>query len=103
LQRAPAAAVRLYLISRKYGRDWDFSWDGLARSARLLERLRAFLAHDNSHAGPAPKLIAEFNAALADDLDTPRAIRALRAALRQRDAAAVRWMLDILVGTASLT
>jgi cysteinyl-tRNA synthetase len=61
------------------------------------------LAHDNSHAAPAPKLIAEFNAALADDLDTPRAIRALRAALRQRDAAAVRWMLDILVGTASLT
>jgi L-cysteine:1D-myo-inositol 2-amino-2-deoxy-alpha-D-glucopyranoside ligase len=103
LQRAPAAAVRLYLISRKYGRDWDFSWDGLARSARLLERLRALLAHDNSHTAPSPRLIAEFNAALADDLDTPRAIRALRAALRQRDAAAVRWMLGILVGTASLT
>jgi L-cysteine:1D-myo-inositol 2-amino-2-deoxy-alpha-D-glucopyranoside ligase len=103
LQRAPAAAVRLYLISRKYGRDWDFSWDGLARSARLVERLRALLAHDQSHAAPAPKLIAEFNAALADDLDTPRAMRALRAALSQRDAAAVRWMLGILAGTASLT
>jgi cysteinyl-tRNA synthetase len=48
-------------------------------------------------------LIAEFNAALADDLDTPRAIRALRAALHQHDATAVRWMLNILVGTASLT
>jgi cysteinyl-tRNA synthetase len=103
LQRAPAAAVRLYLVSRRYGRDWDFSWDGLARSARLLERLRALLAHDKSHAAPSPRLIAEFNAALADDLDTPRALRALRAALSQRDAAAVRWMLNILVGTASLT
>jgi cysteinyl-tRNA synthetase len=103
LQRAPAAAVRLYLVSRRYDRDWDFSWEGLARTSRLVERLRALLAHDKSNKRPAAKLIAEFNAALADDLDTPRAMRALRAALRQRDAAAVRWMLGILVGTASLT
>jgi L-cysteine:1D-myo-inositol 2-amino-2-deoxy-alpha-D-glucopyranoside ligase len=103
LQRAPAAAVRLYLVSRRYDRDWDFSWEGLARTSRLVERLRALLAHDKSNKRPAAKLIAEFNAALADDLDTPRAMRALRAALRQRDAAAVRWMLGILAGTASLT
>jgi L-cysteine:1D-myo-inositol 2-amino-2-deoxy-alpha-D-glucopyranoside ligase len=104
LQRAPAAAVRLYLVSRRYRRDWDFSWDGLARTSRLVERLHALLAQDESHDTPAaPKLLAEFNAALADDLDTPRASRALRAALRQRDAAAVRRMLGILVGTASLT
>ncbi len=103
LQRAPAAAVRLYLVSRRYDRDWDFSWEGLARTSRLVERLRALLAHDKSNKRPAARLIAEFNAALADDLDTPRAMRALRAALRQRDAAAVRWMLGILAGTASLT
>jgi L-cysteine:1D-myo-inositol 2-amino-2-deoxy-alpha-D-glucopyranoside ligase len=104
LQRAPAAAVRLYLISRRYDRDWDFSWDGLARMSRLVERLRDFLARDkSSNASADPKLIAEFNAALADDLDTPRALRSMRAALRQRDAAAVRWMLGMLVGTASLT
>jgi cysteinyl-tRNA synthetase len=48
-------------------------------------------------------LVKEFTAALADDLDTPRAVRALRAAIRQKDAAATRWMLSILVGTASLT
>jgi L-cysteine:1D-myo-inositol 2-amino-2-deoxy-alpha-D-glucopyranoside ligase len=104
LQRAPAAAVRLYLVSRRYRRDWDFSWDGLARTSRLVERLHALLAQDESHDTPAaPKLLAEFNAALADDLDTPRASRALRAAVRQRDAAAARRMLGILVGTASLT
>jgi cysteinyl-tRNA synthetase len=104
LQRAPAAAVRLYLVSHRYGRDWDFTWDGLARAARLAERLRAFLAHDRSRDEAAdPRLMAEFSAALADDLDTPRAVRALRAALRQRDATAVRSMLDVLVGTASLT
>jgi L-cysteine:1D-myo-inositol 2-amino-2-deoxy-alpha-D-glucopyranoside ligase len=104
LEQAPAAALRLYLISHRYSRDWDFSWEGLARMARLVERIRALLAHEKGRgASTDPKLITEFNAALSDDLDTPRAVRALRAALRQGDAKAVRWMLDILVGTASLT
>jgi len=109
LQRAPAAAVRLYLVSHRYRRDWNFEWGGLARMARLVERLRKLLADDararRGKRAPAPgrALMAEFNAALADDLDTPRAVRALRAALRQQDAAAVRAMLDVLIGAASLT
>ena len=108
LQRAPAAAVRLYLVSHRYGRDWEFDWKGLARAARFVERTRKFLA-DEAKAGrrgtqkPGRTLMAEFNAALADDLDTPRAVRALRAAVRQKDAAAVVAMQAILLGTASLT
>ena len=43
-----------------------------------------------------------FAAALANNLDTPAAIRALRAAVRRGDAAAVRTMLPVLAGTASL-
>src|ERR1700687_1767246 len=101
LQRAPAAAIRLYLVSHAYRRDWDFNWPGLAKAARLVERARAVLT-DPGGAG-SPALVKEFNAALADDLDTPRAVRALRAAIRQRDAAATQWMLSILVGSASLT
>src|SRR5204863_8222159 len=46
LQRAPAAAVRLYLISHRYRRDWDFEWSGLARSARFVETVRKFPAGD---------------------------------------------------------
>jgi L-cysteine:1D-myo-inositol 2-amino-2-deoxy-alpha-D-glucopyranoside ligase len=122
LQRAPAAAVRLYLASHRYGRDWDFSWSALTRAARLVERARALLAEDARGAGERPSavvvgagpairapkgagkgLVREFNAALEDDLDTPRAIRALRRATRERDATVVRWMLGILVGTSSLT
>ena len=108
LQRAPAAAVRLYLVSHRYGRDWNFDWKGLARAARFVERMRKFLA-DDARSGrrgpqkPGRALMAEFNAALADDLDTPRAVRALRAAVRQKDAAAVVAMQAILLGTASLT
>jgi cysteinyl-tRNA synthetase len=49
------------------------------------------------------RLRAQFTSALSDDLDTPRAIRVLREAVRGRDAESARWMLGILAGTASLT
>ena len=107
LQRAPAAAIRLYLVSHRYERDWDFDWAGLARWARLIERLRKFLADAGRRAEgkntPGRAVMREFNAALANDLDTPRAVRALRAALAQKDAPALRAMLDVLVGSASLS
>jgi L-cysteine:1D-myo-inositol 2-amino-2-deoxy-alpha-D-glucopyranoside ligase len=100
LARAPAAAVRLYLVSHRYERDWDFDWAGLAGYSRLIEKARTVLKKPDGHVSPA--LLKEFNAALSDDLDTPRAVRALRLAVRRQDAAAVRWMLSILAGTASL-
>ena len=107
LQRAPAAAIRLYLVSHRYGRDWEFQWAGLARAARFVEKMRAFLADEararKPRRPPGHALMAQFNAALADDLDTPRAVRALRAAVRQRDASAVVAMASVLLGTASLT
>ena len=120
LQRAPAAAVRLYLASHRYGRDWEFRWSGLAQAARLAERVRALLAGERAGVGaaqPGPagrvgpnkgmpagtrRLLDQFNRALADNLDTPRAIRVLRAAVHEGDAPAVRSMMAILAGTASL-
>ena len=105
--RPASGRTRLYLVSHRYRRDWEFNWDGLARSARFIERMRKFLADEDRSARrtapPGRALMAEFNAALADDLDTVRAVRALRAAVRQRDAAAVRAMQAVLLGTASLT
>jgi cysteinyl-tRNA synthetase len=111
LERAPAAAVRLYLVSHRYRRDWSFSWDGLARTARLVERL-ADLVGGGGGGGAGPQgrdlrvagadLVAEFSAALDDDLDTPRAVRALRMAVRRGDASAARWMLGVLCGGAAL-
>ena len=143
LERAPAAAVRLYLASHRYGRDWEFSWSGLAQAARLAERLRVLLAGEPARGVPAGKgfarrrqggsppsiyelgaapsakagrvvpkkgmsaggrrLQAQFTAALADNLDTPRAVRVLRAAVHEGEAEAARWMLSLLAGTASLT
>ena len=109
LQMAPAAAVRLYLVSHRYDRDWNFEWKGLIRAARFIERMRKFLADDarfdygRRQPKPDPKLMREFNAALADDLDTPRAARLLRAAVRQRDAASVRAIKEVLLGSTDLS
>jgi L-cysteine:1D-myo-inositol 2-amino-2-deoxy-alpha-D-glucopyranoside ligase len=117
LERAPAAAVRLYLASHRFGRDWEFKWSGLARYAPLAARLHELLEGETAGVGPSKpgvgpdkgmsastrRLIGRFNAALSSNLDTPQAIRVLREAVRQRDAVAARWMLGILVGTASLT
>ncbi|MFI5282582.1 MAG: class I tRNA ligase family protein [Candidatus Dormibacterales bacterium] len=109
LQKAPAAAVRFYLVSHRYSGDWDFSWPGLARAATLIEEARRVLADDpragrrTSPSGPGAALVAEFNAALEDDLDTPRAVRAFRAAVRARDGNAVRAMSSVLLGTASFS
>ena len=122
LERAPAAAVRLYLASHRYGRDWEFRWSGLDQAARLVARMRVLLEGEVRGAGaPQPGMAAgagpsvraaagrrrampgRFAAALADDLDTPRAIRELRSAVRRRDRDGVRRMFPILVGTASLS
>jgi cysteinyl-tRNA synthetase len=121
LERAPAAAVRLYLASHRFGRDWEFSWWGLEQATRLTARLRDLLAGERVGVGTAQhaakgrvgptegmsaggrRLISRFNNALADDLDAPRAIRVLREAVRRREAQAATWMLGILAGNASLT
>jgi L-cysteine:1D-myo-inositol 2-amino-2-deoxy-alpha-D-glucopyranoside ligase len=115
IERAPAAAVRLYLVSHRYGRDWEFRWSGLANAARFVERLRALLEGEVRGAGAPPRgaaagagpgvraLPAEFAAALADDLNTPAAMRELRAAVRRKDAHAARAMLAVLAGTAALS
>ena len=122
LERAPAAAVRLYLASHRYRRDWSFDWSGLARMARLVERIRALLEGEVRGAGASrPGVVGDgagpgvrrggagrgfperFAAALANDLDTPRAIRELRASLRAGDRDAVRSMMAVLAGTASLS
>ena len=98
LERAPAAALRLYLAAHRYRSDWTFSWEALARQARLVERARALVARG----GAGVTLPPAFVAALEDDLDTPAALRVLRGAIRRGEAAAVGGMMGILAGDAAL-
>ena len=97
LDRVPPAALRLYLASHRYRRDWSFSWTALERHASLVAAI-AGLGIAGGAAGPVP---AAFDAALADDLDSPAALRVLGAGVRRGDAEAVRAMLFVLAGTAA--
>ena len=119
LERVSPAAVRLYLLSHSYRRDWSFTWSGLDRAERLVARLRrAQVQAGRLGAGAGPRgrtgawagepiggdqrLRADFKAALRANLDTPEAIRVLRRALAAGDAGSAGWMLGILAGTAPL-
>jgi cysteinyl-tRNA synthetase len=92
LREFPGEAIRLALLSAQYRAPLDFSKDGVAEARRVLDRLyrAAEAAGEVAAAGPAAAVIE----ALADDLNTPRALAELHrladAALAgDRDAAAV--------------
>ena len=126
LRRAPAAAIRLYLLSHRWRRDWEFSWRGLERVAAFTAQLRELLAGGvptrrvgrlgagagptsgqdlwaGEPAGASAELRAAFKAALRKDLDTSEAIRVLHHAVRTRESEAATWMLGILAGSAALS
>ena len=71
-----AAAIRLSVFRGHYREDRDFSATSLAECETLVERLRASVDKPAPRAA-AKALVTELREALADDLDTPRAIAAL--------------------------
>jgi L-cysteine:1D-myo-inositol 2-amino-2-deoxy-alpha-D-glucopyranoside ligase len=97
LARVSPAAVRIYLASHHYRRDWNFSWKDLEAAGRLSDAIAALPAGGK----PGARLLDAFRATLDDDLDTPAALAVLRQAVRARDGAAARRMLEVLAGTAS--
>ncbi len=103
LERVPPAALRLYLAAHHYRRDWSFRWEALEVAARLAGQLADLIGGPPGPDQPALDLVQEFSSALDDDLDTPRALRALRRAVRRRDRAAAAWMAGILCGDAALS
>jgi cysteinyl-tRNA synthetase len=70
LDRWPAAALRLLVLSRPWAEPWDFDEAGLESAAAALDRLYS-RASVGGAAGSAP---AEVGRALLDDLDIPRAL-----------------------------
>ncbi len=65
-------AVRLAVLAHRYRDDWDWTDDGLAQAR---ERLATWRRAMSGNGGPdATPVLAGVRAAVADDLDTPRAI-----------------------------
>jgi L-cysteine:1D-myo-inositol 2-amino-2-deoxy-alpha-D-glucopyranoside ligase len=80
LERAPAGAVRLALLSHHYRGDWTWTEDDLDRGRR---RLAAYAASTGGREGAG--LLDDVRAALDEDLDAPGALEALDAAPRGTD------------------
>lgn len=72
-----AMAVRLAILDHHYASDWEWTDKELHRAQERLERWRAAVS---GNGGPcADATLAEIRAAIADDLDAPRALRAVDA------------------------
>jgi L-cysteine:1D-myo-inositol 2-amino-2-deoxy-alpha-D-glucopyranoside ligase len=106
-------AVRLALLAHHYRSDWEWTDLGLKAAQERLLRWRDAVAHESGP--PVNDLVASVRAAMADDLQTPRALAAIdvwaEAAMgatvadprisADRDAAApavVRVLVDALLG-----
>ena len=74
LATAPGEAVRLYLLSTHYRQPADFNEDGLLEAKRTLDRFYGALERVPAGEGAPAPAVAD---ALADDLNTPRALAVL--------------------------
>jgi L-cysteine:1D-myo-inositol 2-amino-2-deoxy-alpha-D-glucopyranoside ligase len=68
-------AVRLALLAHHYRSDWEWTDVGLKAAQERLLRWRDAVAHESGP--PANDLVASVRAAMADDLQTPRALAAI--------------------------
>ena len=90
-----AAALRFLFASTQYRRQLNFTDEALAAAAAGAARLAEFRRRlaaaaaggGGSLAALADRLLAEFTAAMDDDLDTPRALAALMDFVREGNAA----------------
>ncbi|MDT7571936.1 MAG: cysteinyl-tRNA synthetase [Actinomycetota bacterium] len=75
-----ALALRLAYLQQRYRQQANLSWDAIAGADRLLTRWRSMVAEWAE--SPSKPMCADYSAeireAFEDDLDTPRAVQALR-------------------------
>ena len=94
LARAPGEAVRLALLKTHYRHPLDWSAAALAEAKADLDRFYRALRGRVPPGAPAAPVPPEAEAALADDLNTPKALAAMRAlaarAAREDSAGAAR-------------
>ncbi len=86
LQAYPGEAIRLLLIKTHYRQPLDFTRSGLDEAKRELDRFYGALRGLSVDAGDQA-LDADVRAALSDDLNTPLALSALHAKLRDLNIA----------------
>jgi L-cysteine:1D-myo-inositol 2-amino-2-deoxy-alpha-D-glucopyranoside ligase len=91
LERYEPGAVRRYLLGHHYRTGWSFDSDELAEAAVAYKRWT-----EARPGGHADDLVEVFHDAMADDLDTPRAIEVLDEAAARDAGATLRDLAGIL-------
>lgn len=89
----PPLAFRLLVFSSHYRSKMDFTWEALAGAAEMLGSIRQLIrrllemrADKVEEAIPYEKTVRQFSEALADDLNTPRALASLTEFMHQTNA-----------------
>jgi L-cysteine:1D-myo-inositol 2-amino-2-deoxy-alpha-D-glucopyranoside ligase len=104
---ADPMAIRLALLGHHYRSDWEWTPDDLTAATERLAHWRAAVTAESGP--PARTLLQEVREALSDDLDAPRALRAvdrwvedqrLRGGTDPSAPALVRDIVDALLGIA---
>lgn len=104
---ADPLALRLMMLSAHYRSQMDFSEDGLSAAHARLVKLREWASKlvNNPQSGTdghVAKLVQDFDAALADDMNTPQAMAVLAAientAARSEDVYAFLLHADEILG-----
>ncbi|MCP1387063.1 cysteine--1-D-myo-inosityl 2-amino-2-deoxy-alpha-D-glucopyranoside ligase [Corynebacterium sp. TA-R-1] len=93
------SAIRLAVFAGHYRADRDFTYEGLDRAEARLAAWRDTLAKD-AERGDVEVIVGKLREALADDLDTPRALEIVDAAPGDRDgmlAAALDGLLGVRI------
>jgi cysteinyl-tRNA synthetase len=90
LTRYSGDAIRLLLLSHHYRESWEYTDEEMRASADHARRLADAARGRAGEAGAdedeiSRRAVAEFTAALEDDLDTPRALRVLDELARQAE------------------
>ncbi len=81
LERAPGEAVRFWILTAHYRAPLDFTEEALRRAKRVLDRF--YLALEKLPGGDRGEIEPAFLEALADDLNTPRALAVLHELLNR--------------------
>ena len=114
-RRDDPAAVRYLFLSVPYRRKLNFTWDALSGAAAAVDRIRSAVARledvaasSSAKAGAFPakergeKFLADFGAAMDDDLNTSEALGALFPYLRDVNTAIDEGSLDAAGARAAL-
>jgi cysteinyl-tRNA synthetase len=90
VERYPGDAVRLLLLSHRYRDSWEYDDAAMEAAASLQHRLAVLARQSDATTADIEEWGAPLLDALADDLDTPRAIEELTRLVESGAAGALR-------------